>query len=399
MGKQVEKKVEDAHEHTQQLATQQGPKVTQAVPSRMENPSQKDSKPKEETKVLGKKVDDAVDSLNSLGGFGNVVKKDIGANDPIIRVEGEKGEERFKLAAEGHDKPERIFTSKAEARESHVDPFSALKKKQGETAKSEEPRKQLLEIFKDNKKLFGKDITKKQFDEIMEIAELDALGRTATQLISGELDPRTAERFNNTTAVVVQVEKGDSLMDRITGDAIAFYTATTNKIIVYEQNVEGLSTDYKLLVLVHEQFHYAAYLGGAANGMRWRDENEEPCFINQSNASWLHEGLTELHAQQLVRENGYDPGKVHYRVETATAFLLQKLVGEDVLKQAYITGDFSEVRKIMNEKLGEGAFETIMRAKIPGEPLLLLIGMMHKSGIDTKQWGNDPIIKGTGMVF
>jgi hypothetical protein len=142
-------------------------------------------------------------------------------------------------------------------------------------------------------------------------------------------------------------------------------------------------------ILVHEQLHYASWLGGG-DGMRWRDSGGQPHFAER--AGWLHEGLTEFHAQQITREHGLTPSHVGYPYETAVGFYLQKLVGADVLRQAYLTGDFTEAGRILDQRLGQGSLEGLMSCRNGSEALFFIMGQMGSANIDFTRWEREPII-------
>ncbi len=141
----------------------------------------------------------------------------------------------------------------------------------------------------------------------------------------------------------------------------------------------------------HEQLHYASWLGGG-HEIRWRGDDGNPAFCGY--IQWLHEGLTELHAQQLARTHGHEPTYVSYRYETATGFYIQQIAGEETLRTAYLTGDFTEVRRRLDSSLGEGAFDRIASMRRGAEALSFLMGRMAASGIDFTQWERNPVLSG-----
>ncbi|MFH1685227.1 MAG: hypothetical protein ABH983_02875 [Candidatus Micrarchaeota archaeon] len=156
--------------------------------------------------------------------------------------------------------------------------------------------------------------------------------------------------------------------------------------------------------VAHEILHYVAHLGGSHHP-RWMTRTG---LVEQVNSEWLHEGLTELHAQQLTRAHEIHPDDVTYEHETRTVFYIQRIVGEPVLRRAYLTGDFTEVRTRLNERLGEGTFETLLKQRAytpdpanPGftdyisngaEALSFLLGRMETAGVDRSTWDENPII-------
>lgn len=153
----------------------------------------------------------------------------------------------------------------------------------------------------------------------------------------------------------------------------------------------------KAKTVVHEELHYASELGGGKNIRWWDDTLFRPRELGH--VSWLHEGLTELYAQQLTRAHGLTPDYVSYPYETATAFYLQKLVGEETLKRAYLTGDFTYVRNTVDAKLGSGTFErlvgsgNVIKEGARGvESLDHILEWMDSVGVDHKEWDKDFIV-------
>ncbi len=144
-----------------------------------------------------------------------------------------------------------------------------------------------------------------------------------------------------------------------------------NGVCHWGTNHLSISSEVRLeadryLILVHEQLHYASWLGGG-DVIRWRGQGDRPVIAGD--VRWLHEGLTELHAQQLVRQQGQAPSFFAYPAESAFGFYLQKMAemgtgdgarGRAVLREAYLTGDFTAVRAIVDGRLGEGTFDVLL---------------------------------------
>ena len=188
------------------------------------------------------------------------------------------------------------------------------------------------------------------------------------------------------------------------GESVGMYFPGTNHLIMEESMLFTSPAEQRLLV-AHEQLHYAAWLGGGGEGwIRWSDGRREA----RDHSPWLHEGLTELHAQQLVRSNGYAPPGVSYPAETAVSFCIQKIVGEGTLRNAYLTGDFTEVRRRLNARLGENTLEALVgAATIPAdsslahtgphiingsEALAFILERMDGAGVDRSGWRSDPVL-------
>jgi hypothetical protein len=64
-----------------------------------------------------------------------------------------------------------------------------------------------------------------------------------------------------------------------------------------------------------------------------------------------------------------------------------------VVRDAYLSGNFTEVRKRMNSTLSNGSFDRMMAASGPADALMILKNEMDNAGIDTKPLLEDPIFK------
>ena len=183
----------------------------------------------------------------------------------------------------------------------------------------------------------------------------------------------------------------------------------TNHILI-----SGKVTDetQRYHVITHEQLHYASWLGGGTE-FRYRGAGGEPVIVGS--VGWLHEGLTELHAQHLMRANGRTPLMSAYEPETAFCRSLELFVSDEagsaergsaIMRRAYLSGDLSEVRALVDSRLGSGTFDVIMgRADAPGggrirngtEALAFFLTKMDSAGVNYSAWRDDPIIRLTGI--
>ncbi|MFH1685231.1 MAG: hypothetical protein ABH983_02895 [Candidatus Micrarchaeota archaeon] len=162
-----------------------------------------------------------------------------------------------------------------------------------------------------------------------------------------------------------------------------YFRGTSHVVISSEEHDES---DRRVLI-AHEQLHYAAWLGGGRS-IRWSREEGRETVLGY--VSWLHEGLTELHAQQLTREHGHVPTRIGYLLETAVSSYLQRLVGPRRLREAYLSGDFSEVRRMVNGRLGGETFDRLARMENGYEALVFLRSRLDAAGIDYNAW-HDPL--------
>ncbi|MEW6036597.1 MAG: hypothetical protein AB1529_08355 [Candidatus Micrarchaeota archaeon] len=143
------------------------------------------------------------------------------------------------------------------------------------------------------------------------------------------------------------------------------------------------------LTIVHELLHYASWLGGGATEYRWAGNDGRPV---QRNIPWLDEGLTELHAQQMLRGRGFGLDVVSYAPETIVGIYLQQIVGADILRRAYLSGDFQEAGRIVDSRLGAGSFERLAGYGRGAEALSFLEQRLDSARIDRSSWESDPVV-------
>ncbi len=175
--------------------------------------------------------------------------------------------------------------------------------------------------------------------------------------------------------------------------SIGGYLVGTNAIVIPEGSLD-LGEAEARHVLLHELLHYASWLGGGRS-VRWRDDEGRPVFQGDAPAWNSHEGLTELMAQETVREKGYDTPRIGYPAETMTCFYMERLLGEgghDMLLQAYLHGDFTEVRSRLDSALGAGSFEALLAKPDAAQALSYILARMDERGIDRSEWDSSPIM-------
>ncbi len=165
-------------------------------------------------------------------------------------------------------------------------------------------------------------------------------------------------------------------------DTQGIYMPGTSHILISSR---PMSDADRRRIILHEQLHYAAWLGGGFS-IRWSAAGGHETVRGQ--VSWLHEGLTELHAQQLTRDRGHSPTTIAYHLETAVSYYLQRLVGPRRLRQAYLTGDFTEVRRLVDRRLGSGTFSRLTRLENGYEALVYVRGRLERAGIDYRAWSS-----------
>jgi hypothetical protein len=176
--------------------------------------------------------------------------------------------------------------------------------------------------------------------------------------------------------------------------ALGAYVPESNAIIIPSEILSFSEADARHVVL-HEELHYASYLGGGST-MRARDEDGNPLFFTNPPFSWSkQEGLTELTAQEICRERGFVPNMVGYPAEVITCYYMEQLLGEggrDILRSAYLSGDFTEVRSRLDAALGAGTFDELMFRRDGADALHFLLARMDERGIDHSGWDANPIV-------
>jgi hypothetical protein len=133
----------------------------------------------------------------------------------------------------------------------------------------------------------------------------------------------------------------------------------------------------RLRVITHEDLHFFSRDGQRIAFQQENGRTARPGFIR-----WMHEGLTELFAQTITRENTFPPPTtIAYPYETLAAHYLLVAVstavgdmrrGREILLTAYITGDFTQVRVFTNMALGAGTFEQFVRMETGAEAFAFL---------------------------
>lgn len=160
---------------------------------------------------------------------------------------------------------------------------------------------------------------------------------------------------------------------------VAFYAGGTNVIVFKESEYEKLKQrdPDMVAVLTHETLHYLC---------RAFREHEVPL--------WFNEGATEYFAQRAVRKKGLEPQTYYYANYVRSIYYLGKLVGEDTLLEAYLTGDMTEIRAELNKLGGFGTFDKVMSARSYEENISVLRSLCEKKGLDTasfdkelREWG------------
>ncbi len=190
-----------------------------------------------------------------------------------------------------------------------------------------------------------------------------------------------------------------------------FYQFGTDNVHVTNAPQSGAD---RAVLLVHEDLHFFS-----RDGLRIFFERDDGNIARPGYIAWMNEGMTELFAQTIVRENGMAPGSVGYSYETLTAHYLlmavstaagSEQIGREAMLTAYMTGDFSRVRALADATLGEGSFERLLGMQTGAEALGFIrsripeadqAGMIRAPGtgrsLPLASWLDNPIAKRARM--
>lgn len=112
-----------------------------------------------------------------------------------------------------------------------------------------------------------------------------------------------------------------------------------------------MAGEHEEVVALHETLHYLTYMSYQNKiSLDWKEA--KPIQVP------VLEGLTQYMTMKLLADNkspfaDRNWGNHPYGYETKAISMLAGVVGDDALKEAFFSGDFSEVRRIFNEKGGD----------------------------------------------
>ncbi len=329
----------------------------------------------------------ARESLAALASYARTINPAFSVPHAGPVAEALSAEARYRTASRGHVRPERYFQS-AEAARVH-------------SREEDVASRALLKAMHPDSR--PADATAARAPRAGELERMAAEVRG--WFGPGAVGQAVASRFLNSPPVITgethQFFRHVSIVNGLAGHTVGLQYPGTNHIAI---DAEGIfdedrypSEAERRCILAHEMFHYSAMLGGGYS-LRWRGPNGEPVF--REVLSWLHEGMTELHAQQMTRDRGHVPPTVSYAAETTVSFYLQQLVGADVLRNAYLTGDLSEVRRLVDRQLGAGTFEGIADAGSGASAFFYLRGRLGERGMSARlaSWDRNALVRAAGVV-
>ncbi len=223
------------------------------------------------------------------------------------------------------------------------------------------------------------------FGQSMTARSTSARGLMMNEEVSGQwlgtgfLGPGVQGRFKGNPPVL-SLENPEFFKVMSSIPAVGLYFPGSNHIAV-DANVERAGKDGNTYqVIAHEQLHYASWLGGGFE-VRWLGQGGMP--QGRGDVSWLQEGATEYFAQVLTRDHGMLPSYVSYQHEVECVSALVRIAGFDEVKNAYLSGDFTQVKKALDARMGPGVFEALMDAQNGAEGKAALGAMSEKAAFVT----------------
>lgn len=427
----LERHVENAEQATNRVVTEQRERVGQAVPARTQSASG-DAQRQDANRRIYESMQRAAESISGLSAQRDTVRRHLSTSDRIaafemLRISGSP-ERAFAIAERGNERPHFTYRTEAEARAHSNEVLHEAQRaapSQAESAPAQAPAEAkgfwaslwdgIVSVFDAIRDFFSSHASHIFSPALYVRNEISDAIISSNQEITREvseswlsenyLGSTVRARFVRTPPVAT-TESSEFFAtlegsERRSPDPLGYghgaagiYYKGTNHITLSEREPErgslrDPSEADRRRTNVHEQLHYASWLGGG-HEMRWRDGQGRP--NEPRHIEWLHEGLTELHAQQLTRSHGHTPTHVAYPYETATGFYIQQIVGEPVLRGAYLSGDFTEVRRRLDDRLGAGTFDRLAGMGSGLEALELITGRMSAAGIHFQAWERNPVL-------
>jgi len=430
-GRALERRVEEAEHATGQVVEHQRQHVSDAVPRRAG----------EQARSMEPGIAAAMESLGRVLAQGHAVEESLrdpglmgsvmGAYSEMIRV---SIADAFRQAERGHEAPASVYRTEAEAR-AHSEEILHEARQDAASRQAEQPRQadqhreergfwerlwggitSFFQAIGDFFEMIGRflgtpfrlirdAISDEIIDTNSEISREVSSEWLSEEYLGSVIHARfartppvttgEAQEFFDEVGLAREARRDPDVLGYGHGSSGTYYNGTNHITVIANEPERGEMSDPgqadRYVRNAHEQLHYASWLGGG-HDIRWRDEEGRPASCGY--IQWLHEGLTELHAQQLARSHGHEPTYVSYPYETAAGFYMQQIVGEGTLRTAYLTGDFTEVRSRLDARLGAGAFDQLAGMQRGAEALTFITGRMARAGMDITQWEADPVLAG-----
>jgi hypothetical protein len=333
----------------------------------------------------------AMRSLSDLSGYGRGMEPNMrrGAAETASPVASAPATRQkvpsFEEASRGHSAPESAFDNVEDARD-----HSTYVVVTGQRLLEANPSPSPIILSQPLPELAR--MAMEEPDETRQGADAGRARTVSGWLTESFLGTVAYGRFTGTPPIVTTESPAffeiNNAADGTSGGGNGLYMRGTNHIMI---TTDIANPADRMCVIAHETLHYAAYLGGGNDGIRFRDAAGGGTVLGE--VPWLHEGMTELLAQQLVRSHDTTPSYVGYPAETLTAYYLQQIAGEGTLRAAYVSGDFTAVRQAVDARLGDGAFASLSRMDNGTDALAFLMGRMDEHHVDRSVWDRNPVAR------
>ena len=180
--------------------------------------------------------------------------------------------------------------------------------------------------------------------------------------------------------LVVQVSEATLTRMARGRDAYGYYMPNSNLILV---STAASATPQRLAeVTSHELTHYAAWRGHGFENI-WNSAGK---FYKPA---WLEEGMANAISSGIAGGNE----RMAYPYETMAVVMLERIAGDaQIVRRAYVSGDFRALQQVIDQKLGAGTFERLVQFQDGAEASLYLMDAANKQPppMDTNAYFADP---------
>ena len=156
----------------------------------------------------------------------------------------------------------------------------------------------------------------------------------------------------------VAVRVSDEVFRRASPSAGADAVYIPNSNIIFVSESATRDPNHLSEVLLHEINHYASWRGHGFDVI-FRSKGKD---VSGSRIDWMEEGFANFLSSGLAGRTGE---RIAYPYETLTAVMLCYVSGGDAnaIREALSTGDFRNLQRRVDSKLGNGTFEILMGAR------------------------------------
>ncbi|MFN7991371.1 MAG: hypothetical protein U0R44_04415 [Candidatus Micrarchaeia archaeon] len=186
--------------------------------------------------------------------------------------------------------------------------------------------------------------------------------------------------------IIVRVP--DATIERFVGKGNeACHIPWTNIILVSDS---ALASPRRSEILVHEITHYAGFRGHDGSSV-YRGPNGQTALMGIP--VWMEEGLVNAFSSRSAS----GVSEISYPYETLAGILLEKLhFDPQVIRLAYITGDFRAFQGVVDSQLGSGTFEGMLRCQSGAEAFSFVysrVQAQRPAFFDEKGFRADPAVQ------